>query len=53
MHEQAEDDSVTRSQSHDEPVKPTPIPKFQLFIILLIQFAEPITGEWMISLVWI
>ncbi|KAJ7830289.1 hypothetical protein B0H14DRAFT_3464890 [Mycena olivaceomarginata] len=50
MHEQAEDDSVTRSQSHDEPVKPTPIPKFQLFIILLIQFAEPITGEWMISL---
>ncbi|KAJ7354091.1 major facilitator superfamily domain-containing protein [Mycena albidolilacea] len=44
MHEQAEDDSVTRSQSHDEPVKPTPIPKFQLFIILLIQFAEPITA---------
>ncbi|KAJ7159094.1 major facilitator superfamily multidrug-resistance, DHA1 sub-family [Mycena crocata] len=27
------------------PVKPrTPIPKFQVFIVLLIQFAEPVTG---------
>ena len=24
--------------------KPTPLPKFQLFIIYLIQFVEPITG---------
>ncbi|KAJ6557545.1 major facilitator superfamily multidrug-resistance, DHA1 sub-family [Mycena capillaripes] len=26
------------------PIKRTPIPKFQLFILLLIQFAEPVTG---------
>jgi hypothetical protein len=24
--------------------KPTPLPKFQIFIVLLIQFAEPITA---------
>ena len=24
--------------------KPTPLPKFEIFIVLLIQFAEPITG---------
>jgi hypothetical protein len=42
-------DEETRSQ-HDEretpvPTKRTPLPKFQLFILLLIQFAEPVTGE--------
>ncbi|TFK31030.1 major facilitator superfamily multidrug-resistance, DHA1 sub-family, partial [Crucibulum laeve] len=29
---------------NDQPAKRTPLPKFQLFIVLLIQFAEPITG---------
>jgi hypothetical protein len=42
-------DEETLSQ-HDEretpvPTKRTPLPKFQLFILLLIQFAEPVTGE--------
>jgi hypothetical protein len=35
--------------THDEHAthdaeKPTPLPKFQIFIVLLIQFAEPLTG---------
>ena len=29
--------------SHDTE-RPTPLPKFQIFIVLLIQFAEPITA---------
>ncbi|KAJ7508276.1 major facilitator superfamily domain-containing protein [Mycena galericulata] len=44
-------DEEARSQSEDEsrhdevtPAKRTPIPKFQLFILLLIQFAEPMTA---------
>lgn len=31
-------------QSAGAELKPTPLPKFQLFIVLLIQFGEPITG---------
>ncbi|KAJ7111799.1 major facilitator superfamily multidrug-resistance, DHA1 sub-family [Mycena epipterygia] len=42
-------DDETRSQYSDEqeapsPRKRTPLPKFQLFILLSIQFAEPITA---------
>ncbi|KAJ7888283.1 major facilitator superfamily domain-containing protein [Mycena leptocephala] len=49
---QPEIEDETQSQSLGErprltgsaPTKPNPIPKFQLFILLLIQFAEPMTA---------
>jgi len=28
---------------HDFPIKPTPLPKFQLFIAVFVQIAEPVT----------
>ena len=36
----------TENSSHDaqQERKPTPLPKFQVFIVYLIQFAEPITA---------
>ena len=40
----AEGNPVHDEHATDETEKPTPLPKFQIFIILLIQFAEPITG---------
>lgn len=40
------DDEITYEAREEEPTvtKPTPLPRFQLFIIYLIQFAEPITA---------
>ncbi|KAF7337175.1 MFS domain-containing protein [Mycena venus] len=41
----SQSEAETRSQPHDNAAtKRTPIPKFQLFILLLIQFAEPMTA---------
>ena len=37
-------DNFATGHSASWPEKPTPLPKFQLFIIFLIQFAEPITA---------
>ncbi|KAG6909375.1 hypothetical protein DXG01_000814 [Tephrocybe rancida] len=38
------EDATTDDSEPMTPVKRTPLPKFQLFIIFLIQFAEPITA---------
>jgi hypothetical protein len=35
---------TTHRKENDQQIRPTPLPKFQLFIILLIQFAEPVTA---------
>ncbi|KAJ7194486.1 major facilitator superfamily multidrug-resistance, DHA1 sub-family [Mycena haematopus] len=40
----SEDESQSQSQDAVAPATRTPIPKLQLFILLLIQFAEPMTG---------
>jgi hypothetical protein len=37
------DDSESEHDTHDTE-KPTPLPKFQIFIVLLIQFVESITA---------
>ena len=39
-----EDNLVHDEHATCDTEKPTPLPKFQIFIVLLIQFAEPITG---------
>ena len=40
----AEDNIAHDEHATCETEKPTPLPKFQIFIVLLIQFAEPIAG---------
>jgi hypothetical protein len=47
MSEHPKTHSETRRDNESPRVakKPTPLPKFQLFILLIIQFAEPVTGE--------
>ncbi|KAF8640233.1 hypothetical protein AX16_010129 [Volvariella volvacea WC 439] len=38
------DSTRATTPTTEEPIKPNPLPKFQLFIVLLIQFSEPITA---------
>ena len=40
----AEDNLVHDKHANRDTEKPTPLPKFQIFVVLLIQIAEPITG---------
>jgi hypothetical protein len=40
----AEDNLVHDEHATSDTQKPTPLPKFQIFIVLLIQFAERITA---------
>jgi hypothetical protein len=40
----AEGNLVHDERATDNTGKPTPLPKFQIFIVYLIQLAEPITG---------
>ena len=39
-----EDNLVRDEHANRDTGKPTPLPKFQIFIVFLIQFAEPLTG---------
>jgi hypothetical protein len=36
---------LERNERNERPRKRTPLPKFQLFIVFLIQFAEPVTAS--------
>ena len=40
----AESNLVHDEHATHDTERPTPLPKFQIFIVFLIQFAEPITG---------